>query len=117
MAVTISDIRQDVGEVYSAIDNGTTALTSILNRAKAFVTPLDSSLPDTVVRPLACAMAVNQVQGGIDPVNKTIGSLSVGDKDLNSMRKYFMDEAKRAAVIQGISLDGLTIILKDSEDA
>jgi hypothetical protein len=31
------------------------------------------------------------------------------------MRNYFMEEAKKAAVIQGVSLDGLTILLKDSE--
>ena len=59
-------------------------------------------------------MVVNQVMGGVDPVNKTIGTLSVGKKDLRSMKKYFTEEAKTAAVLQGVSLDGLTIILKDS---
>jgi len=114
MTVTLAQISADTGEVYDAVDGGTTAVTAILARATAFAGAMGSS-DDTIVRPLADAMVVNQVMGGIDPVNKTIGSLSVGAKDLRSMRDYFKEEAKRAAVIAGYSIDGLTIIFKDSE--
>jgi hypothetical protein len=61
-------------------------------------------------------MLVNQVMGGIDPVNKTIGNLSVGQKDLQTMQRFFMNEANKAAIMKGISLDGLRIQMVDSED-
>jgi len=114
MAVTLAQVSADTGEVYDAVDGGTTAVTSIIARAAAFCTAMGST-DDTIARPLTDAMVVNQVMGGIDPVNKTIGSLSVGAKDLKSMRDYFKEEAKRAAILQGYSIDGLTIIFKDSE--
>jgi len=116
MAVTLAQISADTGEVYDAVDGGTTAVTSIIGRATAFVS-LAGASADTIVRPLADAMVIAQVMGGIDPVNKTIGTLSVGDKDLRTMHRAFMSEANKAAVISGVSLDGLTIIFKDTEDA
>ena len=114
MAVTLAQVSADTGEVYDAVDGGTTAVTSIIARGAAWGSAIGNT-DDTIIRPLTDAMVVNQVMGGIDPVNKTIGTLSVGAKDLRSMRNYFMEEAKKAAVIQGVSLDGLTILLKDSE--
>jgi len=117
MTVSISDVSADTGEIYDAVDGGTTAVTSIINRASNFVVAAGgSSSDDSVIRPLADAMTVNQVIGGVDGVNKTIGTLSVGEKDLTSMRNYFKVEADRAAVIQGYSLSGLRILFKDSED-
>jgi len=117
MTVTLAQISADCGEVYDAIDGGTTAVTAILTRAQNFVDaiPEGASTDDAVVRPLIDAMVANQVIGGIDPVNKTIGNLSVGNKDLVAMRNYFKEEANKAAVIKGYSLDGLTIIFNDSE--
>jgi hypothetical protein len=115
MAVTIADVEADTGEVYDAVDNGSTAVASILTRAENFIKLQLSSGYDEIHRPLADAMVVNQVIGGIDGVNKTIGSLEVGKKDLVSMRDSFMHEAKKAAVIKGISLDGLRILMTDSE--
>ena len=114
MAVTLAQVSADTGEIYDAVDGGTTAVTSIIARAAAWGTALGEA-DDTIIRPLTDAMVVNQVMGGIDPVNKTIGTLSVGAKDLRNMRDYFMKEANKAAVIQGVSLDGLTILMKDSE--
>jgi len=114
MTVTLAQISADTGEVYDAVDGGTTAVTAILVRATALATAFGTT-DDTVIRPLVDAMVVNQVMGGIDPVNKTIGTLSVGAKDLKSMRSYFQDEARKAGAVQGISIDGLTILLQDSE--
>lgn len=117
MAVSITEVRNDVGEIYASVDNGTTAVKSIIDRAEAFVVLKTGTTTgyDAIIRPLADAMVVNQSMGGIDPVNKTIGSLSIGKKDVKTMHQNFMYEAKKAAVISGISLDGLTIIFKDSE--
>ena len=115
MAVTLAQVSADTGEVYDAVDGGTTAVTAIIVRATAFAAAAGTS-DDTILRPLVDAMVVNQVIGGIDPVNKTIGTLTVGNKDLKGMRDYFKEEANRAAVLQGVSLDGLTIILTDSEN-
>ena len=116
MTVTQAQISADCGEVYDAVDGGTTAVTAIISRASAFIVKAGGSASDdAIIRPLADAMIVNQVMGGIDPVNKTIGNLSVGSKDLRSMRNYFKEEAKRAAILSGVSLDGLRIELRDSE--
>lgn len=114
MTVTLADISADCGEVYDAADGGTTAVTSLIARATAFAAGAGSS-SDLIIRPLADAMLTNQVMGGIDSVNKTIGTLSVGAKELRSSRNWFMQEAKSAASILGISLDGIRIIFKDSE--
>lgn len=113
MTVTLAQVSADTGEVYDAVDGGTTAVTAILVRATAFATAAGST-DDSIIRPLVDSMVVNQVMGGIDPVNKTIGSLSVGNKDLKGMRDFFYEEARRACVLQGISLDGLRILLTDS---
>lgn len=116
MAVSLAQVSADTGEVYDAVDGGTTAVTSIIGRAEDVVVLMAGTTTgyDAITRPLADAMVVNQVIGGIDPINKTIGTLSVGNKDLNSMRNYFMNEAKKNAIVSGFSLDGLKIILEDS---
>ena len=116
MAVTIDLVEYDIGELYDSVDNESTAVESMITRAEEFVKLLTGTTTgyDAIIRPLADAMVVNQMVGSVDSVNKTIGSLSVGTKDLRSMKKYFMDEAKKAAVIKGYSLDGLTILFNDS---
>lgn len=115
MTVTLANISADIGELYSSVTGGTTSVSSIISRASALVVSAGgASTDDTVIRPLADAMVVNQMIGNIDPVNKTIGSLSVGNKDLKGMRDYFKNEANKAAVINGYSLDGLRILLEDS---
>ena len=117
MAVTLAQVSADTGEIYDAVDGGTTAVTSIIGRANAFIVASDAGTTtgyDTVIRPMADAMVVNQVIGGVDSVNKTIGSLSVGQKDLRSMYNNFMAEARKAAIIKGISLDGYRILMEDS---
>ena len=97
MAVTITQVSADCGEVYSAVDGGTTAVKAIITRAENFVVNQGGlSTDDVVVRPLVDAMVCNQVIGGVDAVNKTIGTLSVGNKDMNSMRAYFKKEADKA---------------------
>jgi len=116
MVITKDELSADTGEVYDALDGGTTAADSLILRAEEYVKLKSGTTAgyDAVIRPLAAAMAVTQVKGGVDSVNKTIGSLSVGNKDLNSMRKDFWEEARRAAIMKGISLDGLSIIMRDS---
>jgi len=115
MTVTITDISSDTGEIYDAVDGGTTAVTSMIARASAFVVTAGGvATDDVVIRPLADAMVVNQVVGGIDSVNKTIGTLSVGNKDMQTMQIFFKSEANKAAVMSGYSLDGLKILFEDS---
>lgn len=117
MAVSLAQISADTGEVYDAVDGGTTAVSAIITRAEEFVKLQSGTTTayDAIIRPLTDAMVVNHVMGGVDPVNKTIGSLSVGAKDLKSMRDYFHEEARKSLIIKGYSIDGLTIIFKDSE--
>ncbi len=117
MAVTTTQIKADIGELYDAVEDGTTAVNSVIQRASDFVKLQSGTTTgyDTIVRPLVDSMIVNQVMGGIDPVNKTIGSLEIGKKDIKTMQNYFKHEANKAAVILGFSLDGLTILFDDSE--
>jgi hypothetical protein len=117
MVVTLAQVSADTGEVYDAVDGGTTAVSAIITRAEEFVKLQSGTTTayDAIIRPLTDAMVANHVMGGVDPVNKTIGSLSVGAKDLKSMRDYFHEEARKAFIVKGYSIDGLTIIFKDSE--
>ena len=117
MTVTNAQVQADLGELYSSLTGGTTSIAAVRTRAENFVKLQLSSADDEITRPLLDAMLVNHMIGGIDPVNKTIGSLSVGAKDMPSMREFFMNEARKAAIIKGISLDGLRIELVDSEEA
>lgn len=114
MTVTLAQVSADTGECYDAVDGGTTAVTALITRATNFAT-LVGSTADAIVRPLADALVINQIIGNIDGVNKTIGNLSVGNKDLKSMRDYFMQESRKACILKGYSLDGLRIELQDSE--
>ena len=116
MAVTLANVSADTGEIYDAVDGGTTAVTSIIARAGAFVALQTGTTTgyDTVIRPLVDSMVANQVIGGVDAVNKTIGALSVGQKDMRLMYENFWQEARKAAIIKGFSLDGFRIIMKDS---
>ena len=117
MVITLAQVSADTGEIYDAIDGGTTAVTAIITRAENRVKLHTATTTgyDAIIRPLCDAMVVNQVIGGVDSVNKTIGTLSVGNKDLRSMQRFFMNEAERAFVTKGFSLDGLQILFTDSE--
>jgi hypothetical protein len=114
--VTLAQVSADTGEIYDAVDGGTTAVTAIIERATNFLTCAGSA-DECILRPLVDAMVITQVMGGIDPVNKTIGTLTVGDKDLRTMYQNFKAEADSAAVIKGVSLKGLRIQLLDTENA
>ena len=115
MTVTSDDIKNDIGELYDAVYDGTTTINSLITRAENFIKLQLTSDYDEILRPLASSLTVQHCMGGIDPVNKTIGSLSVGEKDLKSMHIILKAEANKAAVIKGVSLDGLKIILRDTE--
>ena len=117
MTVTLAQISADTGEIYDAVDGGTTAVTAMLERAEARIVAITGTTTgfDTITRPLVDAMVCNQVMGGVDPINKTIGTLSVGEKDMKSMQRFFMAEAQRSAVIKGYSIDGFKILFQDSE--
>lgn len=112
MVVSNEDIKADTGEIYDAVQDGTTSVGSMLDRASEFVKSAAGTTSgyDTVIRPLTDAMVVNHVMGGVDGVEKNIGSLSVGAKELRSMRNYFRNEANRACAVKGVSLDGLKVL-------
>lgn len=115
MTVTLAQISADTGEVYDAVDGGSTAVTSMLTRAQNFVSEMGgSSGDDAVIRPLVDAMVCNQVLGGVDSVNKTIGSLTVGNKRIENMRDEFKKEARAVGAKKGYSIDGYSILFEDS---
>ena len=117
MAVTLAQLSADTGEVYDALDGGSTAATAILSRSQEHVKLFSSTTTgyDAVIRPLTDAMIVNQVMGGVDSVNKTVGSLSVGAKDMKNMQSFFMDEVRKACIHKGVSFDGLRVIFEASQ--
>ena len=117
MVVTLAQVSADCGEIFDAVDGGTTAVNAIITRGEENVKLSTGTTTgyDAITRPLIDAMITNQVMGGVDSINKTIGTLSVGDKDMKSMQRFFFNEAQKAAVRKGYSLDGLQILFTDSE--
>jgi hypothetical protein len=111
MAVTLADVQADTGEIYDALNNGTTAATSMITLAENFISDITGTTTtfDTAIRFFADTLLCNQVLGGVDPVSKTIGNLNIGAKELRAMRDEFMELSKMALKIKGYSADGLAV--------
>ena len=112
MAVTLADIRADVGELYNAMENGTTAVNSLITKAEGMVTAVAGTTTnlDIAVRNLADFYVCQHIIGGVDPVSKTIGAnLTLGPKEIKNMRDGFLDDYERFMKIKGYSIDGLRI--------
>lgn len=111
MAVTLANISADTGEIYDAVDGGTTAVNSIISLSGDFIADITGTTTafDIPIRFLADHLVCNQVLGGVDPVSKTIGGLNIGAKDLRRMRDQFMDLTKMSLRIKGYSVDGLSV--------
>ena len=60
MVVTLAQISADTGEIYDAVDGGTTAVTAMIERAGNFVKQLSGTTTgyDCIIRPLADANVV-----------------------------------------------------------
>lgn len=112
MTVTLADIRADVGELYNAMENGTTAVNSLISKAEGFVTAMTGGVTgyDNGVRSLASFYVCQHALGGVDPVSKTIGgNLTIGPKMVKEMRNSSLNDFERFMKIKGYSIDGLRI--------
>lgn len=115
---TLSDLRQDTGEIYDALNNGTTAATSLRtkaqNRVKRITGTTTGDGQDDAIRDLADAFICNQVLGGVDPISKNVAGVAVGEKRLVEMRDKFVDDYKKTLNQMGYSEDGNHIIFKSA---
>jgi len=113
---TTTDIKYDTGEVYTAVDNGSTAVKSIIIRAQRKVKRITGTTTgadhDDAIRDLSNAFVCNQVLGGVDPISKNISGLAVGEKKVVEMRDRFYDDFKETIMEMGYSLRGNHIIFK-----
>lgn len=113
---TLSDISADTGEIYDAVDGGTTAVTSMLtksqNRIKRITGTTTGAGQDDAIRDLCDMFVCNQVLGGVDPVSKNISGINVGEKKLVEMRDRFKDDLMDTLKQMGYSLTGNHIIFK-----
>jgi len=112
MTVTSTDIHRDVGEVWDAINGTTTTIVSaLITRAENMVTLAagTSSGYDVAVRELADAYVVDNVIGGLDGVSKTIGSITVGRKDLLEKRNKHFEMFEKALKFKGVNPNGVVV--------
>jgi len=119
MTVTTTAVHADVGELWDAIEGTTTTvINNLIERAQEVIASVDggSSSHDIVVRPLADAFVVRHVMGGLDGVQKSIGPLSVGRKELLQMKESFEKEANNNAMIKGYTLDGISAKFEFAND-
>jgi hypothetical protein len=111
MAVSLNDIRNDVGELYSATENGTTTVNGLISKSGSLVAAITGTTTgyDLAVRDLTDHAVCQHILGGVDPVSKNVGNLSVGAKEIVKMRDGFLASAERFLKIKGYSVDGLAI--------
>lgn len=112
MAVALADIRADIGELYGAMENGTTTVNSLITKAEGFVSAITGTTTgyDNAIRDIADAYACDHIMGGVDSLSKSYGAnVSIGPKDMKTMRDNFVNMAERFMKIKGYSIDGLRI--------
>ena len=113
---TKTDIQADCGEIYDAVNNGTTAVKLHIVRAQRKVKRITGTTTgsdhDDAIRDLADAFTCQQVLGGVDPVSKNVAGMAVGEKKLVEMRDRFYDDFKSTIMEMGYSLTGNHIIFK-----
>lgn len=113
---SISEIQADCGDIYDAVNNGTTAVKIMIVRAQNKVKRITGTTTgadhDDAIRDLSNAFVCNQVLGGVDPVSKNVAGMAVGEKKLTEMRDRFYDDFKDTIIEMGYSLTGNHIIFK-----
>lgn len=103
MAVTGTQVKYDIGEVWDAITGTTTTIiNSFITKAELVVSDIVGSTTDMdiAVRSLADAFAVGRVLGGLGPA-------TVADKNMQQMRDDFRKDAENSLRVKGYTIDGL----------
>ncbi len=115
---SLADIKADTGEIYTAVDDGTTAVKSMLSKASVRIKRITGTTTgvgqDDAMRDLTNMFVCNQVLGGVDPVSKNISGINVGEKRLVEMRDKFKDDVVDTLKQIGFSLTGNHIIFKSA---
>lgn len=113
---TITEINADTGEIYTAVNDGSTAVKLIITRAQNKVNRITGTTAgadrDDLIRDLADAFVCNQVLGGVDPISKNVSGIAIGEKKLVEMRDRFVEDFKETLMEMGYSLTGDHIIFK-----
>ncbi len=112
----ISEIQSVTGEIYDAVNNGSTVVKAMIVRAQNKVKRITGTTTgtdhDDAIRDLTDSFVCNQVLGGVDPVSKNGAGMAVGEKKLVEMRDRFYDDYKETITEMGFSLTGNHIIFK-----
>ena len=110
---TQAEISADTGEIYDAVDGGTTAVAAMIIRAQRKVKNITGTTSgagrDDAIRALSDAFVCNQVLGGVDPISKNISGIAVGEKKLQEMRDEFKEEFEEAIDLMGFNITGNAI--------
>ena len=108
MTINLTQIKADIGEVYGSMDNGTTAISSIISRAQTDVNDITGNYVsyDSLTRPLADSYCIQQYLGSLGAPDQKIGPISVGKRDLVKMRDEFNRQFNSAAKRNGFNMDG-----------
>lgn len=100
-----TDIQYDVGEARATLD-GSTAINSMLTKAKTFIKNITGTttgdVHDMAIRSLADAFVVNAMINGLGPE-------SGGTVPLELSRNQFIKDADDSLRLIGKSLDGVKI--------
>lgn len=108
MTVTLAQVEADIGEVYASINNGTTAVSSMISRAQTDVNDITGNytLYDSLTRPLTDSYCIQQFLGSLESPDQKIGPISVGKRELIKMRDDFNRQFESAANRKGFNMNG-----------
>lgn len=107
MVVFIEDLKNDCGEVYDNLNNGTTAAYSLLEKSKTKIIALTGTTSgfDLPIRNLANAYICNQVLGSTQATDQSVGIIRVGRKQIIVMFNNFIEECNNSLALQGYILN------------
>ena len=107
--IVITDLKADCGELYDALNDGTTAAKSLLAKASDKIINITGTTVgfNGPIRNLADVYICQQLLGSLDPVTKSVaGAINVGEKRVVEMRDSFVNEVKEDLRIKGYSIRG-----------
>lgn len=114
MVVTLANVQADCGEVYDNLNNGTTAASSQISKAEDHIVLITGTTTgyDLAVRNLADAYICQQVLGSSSAANISVGSISVGRKQVLEMRDTFIRQAEHVLALSGYTMSVKNFLIR-----
>lgn len=110
----IEDLGIDCGEVYSNLNNGTTAAEGLLDKAQAQIATITGTVVgyDLPVRSLADAYICQQVLGSSSGADQSVGIIRIGRPQIALMRENFIKDCKSELARDGFMLQKSAITIE-----